>query len=288
MKSMTGYGYRETAADGLAVAVELKSYNNRFLEIYVNLPSFLSPLEPRLRDYVAGRCERGKVELSVRLKETAAALAVRVDAAAARAYFDALSGLAADLGLDEKPKLSQLIGLEGVLTADRSRDLERYWAALEPALADACAQFEAARRKEGEVTQADILSHIAVLEAAAAEVAGYVPGLEAGLKDTLRLRFAEVLGDRVDENRVLAETAVLLVKYSISEELTRLNAHLAAFRAETAANPAPGKKLDFLCQELNREINTIGSKSPMLEVGRAVIAMKDGLENIREQLRNVE
>jgi len=87
---------------------------------------------------------------------------------------------------------------------------------------------------------------------------------------------------------VLSETAVLLVKYSISEELARLHAHLAEFRAEVERNPAPGKKLDFLCQEINREINTIGSKSPIMDVSRAVVSMKDSLENVREQLRNVE
>jgi uncharacterized protein (TIGR00255 family) len=96
------------------------------------------------------------------------------------------------------------------------------------------------------------------------------------------------LGDGVDENRILTETAALLVKYSIAEEISRLSSHLAEFRAEAKRNGSPGKKLDFLCQEINREINTIGSKTSNLEVSRAVVAMKDALENIREQLRNVE
>ena len=96
------------------------------------------------------------------------------------------------------------------------------------------------------------------------------------------------MGDKIDENRILAETAVLMVKYSISEELSRLQAHLLEFQSEIERNPAPGKKLDFLSQEMGREINTIGSKTPNLEVSRAVVEMKNALENIREQLRNVE
>ncbi|MDR0878329.1 MAG: DUF1732 domain-containing protein, partial [Treponema sp.] len=111
---------------------------------------------------------------------------------------------------------------------------------------------------------------------------------ESSIKENLKSRFAEVLGNQIDENRILAETAILLMKYTISEELSRLASHLGEFRAETERNPSPGKKLDFLCQEINREINTIGSKTPILEVSRAVVDMKDALENVREQLRNVE
>jgi uncharacterized protein (TIGR00255 family) len=112
--------------------------------------------------------------------------------------------------------------------------------------------------------------------------------MEALIQENLRTRFAELLGDKIDENRILAETATLLMKYTVSEEISRLSSHLEEFRLETGRNPSPGKKLDFLCQEINREINTIGSKTPVLEVSRAVVAMKDALENIREQLRNVE
>ncbi|MHB9294256.1 hypothetical protein Holit_03382 [Hollandina sp. SP2] len=148
-----------------------------------------------------------------------------------------------------------------------------------------------------------------MLEASVKRVVFYVPALEASIQENLRNRFMELLktsglvfpdgrnntpsgftpadGTTLD-NRILAETAVLLMKYTISEELARLSAHLAEFRVEVERNPSPGKKLDFLCQEINREVNTIGSKAPLLEVSRAVIAMKDALENIREQLRNVE
>jgi len=288
MKSMTGYAYKEFRNESVSLALEIKGYNNRFLEIFINLPPFLSMLESQIRDYVGSRCERGKIELSLRLKELATDVSVSIDKNAAQAYYKAMLELAETLKIDEKPKLHTILGMEGVLQIDKIRDPQRYWAIIEPILKSAMDQFETERIREGKATEEDILGHIAALERSAAVVEQYTPTLEAQIKDNLRNRFAELLGDSIDENRILAETAVLLMKYTISEEIARLKAHLAEFKAEVERNPAPGKKLDFLCQEINREVNTIGSKSPILEVSRAVVAMKDALENVREQLRNVE
>ncbi|MFA6504513.1 MAG: YicC/YloC family endoribonuclease [Treponemataceae bacterium] len=285
---MTGYGHKEKSDDRLSVSVELKSYNNRFLDVFVNLPPFLSVLEPRVREFISERCLRGKIEVSIRAKELQGDVSIMVDESTAVAYYGAIKKIADRLGLEETPRLSSILSLEGVLQTDKTRDPERFWAAIEPLLAEAFTGFEGARVKEGKDTEADILGHIGKIEDALAVVAGHAPVLEATIKENIRTRFKEVLGDLVDENRVLAETAVLLMKYTISEELSRLKTHLGEFREETVRNPAPGKKLDFLCQEINREINTIGSKSPVLEVSRAVVEMKDALENVREQLRNVE
>jgi uncharacterized protein (TIGR00255 family) len=286
--SMTGYGYQERQDREFSLSVEIRSYNNRFLEISVFLPPYLSALEPAVREYIASRCRRGKVELSIRLKEHNTNISVSVNQAAVRAYGEAIGILTQTLGLDEKPGLGLLLGLEGVLETEKNRDDERYWTLIEPVLRDAAEQFDAARIREGKHTEADILSHIAILESSAELIRSHAPALESSIRENLRLRFSELLGEQIDENRILAETAVLLVKYTISEEISRLASHLAEFRAELARNPSPGKKLDFLCQEINREINTIGSKTPVLEVSRAVVVMKDALENVREQLRNVE
>jgi uncharacterized protein (TIGR00255 family) len=285
---MTGYGYRELQDRDLSLSVEIRSYNNRFLEISVFLPPYLSTLEPVVREYTASRCRRGKVELNIRLKEHNADISVSVNQAAVRAYGEALGVLARTLGIDEKPGLGTLLGLEGVLEIEKKRNDERYWALIEPVLKDAADQFDAGRIREGKHTEEDILSHIAALESSAELIRSHAPALESSIRENLKSRFFELLGDRIDENRILAETAVLLMKYTISEEISRLASHLGEFRAELARNPSPAKKLDFLCQEINREINTIGSKTPVLEVSRAVVAMKDALENVREQLRNVE
>ena len=288
MKSMTGYAYSESSEKNMTVSVEIKGYNNRFLDLSVFLPSWLSGLEPGIREYMASRFNRGKIEISVRIKERGANVSVTVNAAAARAYYKAFEELAGELGIPGKPDLALLIGLEGVLETDTKRENEKYWPVIETVLKDAADKFEAERNREGMHTQEDILSHIKALEDSMRIIEERAPELEVSIKENLKARFTEVLGDCIDENRILAETAVLLMKYTISEELSRLSGHLKEFHLEIEVNPVPGKKLDFLCQEINREINTVGSKTPNLEVSRAVVNMKNALENIREQLRNVE
>ncbi|MDR2103585.1 MAG: DUF1732 domain-containing protein, partial [Treponema sp.] len=245
---MTGYGYKERQDQKLSLSVEIRSYNNRFLEISVFLPPYLSALESAFRDYMASRCKRGKVELYIRLKERSTDISVSVNQGAARAYGEALGILAQTLGIDEKPNLGLFLGLEGVLEIEKKRDDGRYWALIEPVLQEAAEQFHAARIREGKHTEEDILSHIAILESSTELIRSHAPALETSIRENLRCRFTEILGNQIDENRILAETAVLLMKYTISEEISRLASHLEEFRAELTRNPSPGKKLDFLCQ----------------------------------------
>ena len=288
MKSMTGYAYKESSKEKTTVSVEIKGYNSRFLDLSIYLPSWLSSLEPWVREYLSSRFSRGKVEVGIRVKEENAPVSVSVNENAAMAYKKAIGGLAGTLGLNEEPGLAMILGLEGVLETETKRDFEKYRSFIEPVLVAAADQAEAERIREGRHTLDDILSHVVILEDSVKIISSYAPELEVSIKENLRVRFTELLGDRIDENRILAETAVLLMKYTISEELSRLSSHLSEFRLEAERNPSPGKKLDFLSQEINREINTIGSKTPVLEVSRAVVEMKNALENIREQLKNVE
>jgi len=245
-------------------------------------------LEQRARTIISGLCGRGKVEVSIRVRETNAPLNVSVNVNAANAYMQAISGLASGLGLEEKLSLSMLIGMEGVLEIEKNRDDERYWALIEPVLTEAAGVFQAERIREGKHTEEDILNSISLIESALQTVEAHLPALESSIKENIKTRFKEISGGEIDEHRILAETAILLMKYTVSEEISRLSSHLAEFRAETAKNDRPGKKLDFLCQEINREINTIGSKSAIIEVTNEVVRMKETLENIREQLRNIE
>jgi uncharacterized protein (TIGR00255 family) len=290
MTSMTGFACREWAGDDISVSVEIRGYNNRFLEIYVNTPPWLSYLEPKVRELIGGFCGRGKVEVSIRLREQNAPVNISVNANAALSYMEAVSSLARGLGLDEKLSLSTLIGMEGVLEVEKKRDNERYWKVIEPLLREAAGIFQAEREREGKHTREDILKSLSVIESALAVIGGHVAGLENSIKENITARFKELTestGGIIDENRILAETAILLMKYTVSEEISRLSAHLGEFRS-AADTDRPGRKLDFLCQEINREVNTIGSKSAILEVNRAVVEMKEALENIREQLRNIE
>ena len=296
MKSMTGYAFYEVYDEAYSLSVEIKGYNNRYLEISCYLPPLFSPLETRIRGLIAERFGRGKIELTARLKEHDSMPSISVNKAMLNAYARAFGEIAETIGSDEEPSLALFMGLEGVLEIEKNRDDELNWQRLEPVLAESMARFEAERVREGRHTEEDILGYIQTLEDATKTVASHAPALESAIRENIRTRFMELLedtggaglGKTIDENRILAETAVLLMKYTINEELSRLSSHIEEFRAEVGRNPSPGKKLDFLCQEINREINTIGSKTPILEVSHAVVEMKEALENIREQLRNVE
>ena len=288
MISMTGYAYSEKTDQDLSFSVEIKGYNNRYLDIYVNLPSWLSTLEMKIRNLAASVCGRGKIEIFIRLREHNAPVNISINKNAARAYYDAINVLAGDLAINEKPSLDMLLGLDGVLEVEKNSDGESYWQKIEPALKETIKAFCIEREREGKNTEQDILENIKKLESSLNIISSFTSAIESSIKGNIKSRFTELLGNQVDENRVLAETASLLLKYTIAEEITRLNSHLGEFRTETEKNPRPGKKLDFLCQEINREINTIGSKSTIIEVSSEVVRMKETLENIREQLRNVE
>jgi uncharacterized protein (TIGR00255 family) len=290
---MTGFAWREWAGEDISLAVEIKGYNNRFLELQVGLPPWISFMEPKVRELIGTVCGRGKVEITIRVKEINAPVSVSVNTNAARAYMNAFSGLAGDLGIEAPLSVTVLTGMEGVLEVEKKRDGTKYWDMIEPVLKEALSVFQAERIREGKHTEEDILNAIGAIESALQTVISHVADIENSIRENIISRFKEIAGESaigvtIDENRILAETAMLLMKYTISEEVSRLSSHLAEFRAETARNERPGKKLDFLCQEINREINTIGSKSAILEVSRAVVEMKESLENIREQLRNVE
>jgi uncharacterized protein (TIGR00255 family) len=288
MKSMTGYGWAEDVSEQRTISVEVKGFNNRFLDITVNMAPFLSPLESKIREFAAGICRRGSVEVSIRCREYGAPVSVTVNKEAAAAYYRAACGIAEELGLSEKPCLRDILDREGVLDVERNRDAEQVYGFLKPVLEKAFAAFDLERRREGVHTLRDISGHLQVMEKSLDVIESFSSALDEKLKENVKSRFFELLGDGVDENRVLAETAALLVKYTISEEISRLTAHLREFSVVKERGEAAGKKLDFICQEINREVNTIGSKAALLEVSREVVNMKDSLENIREQLRNVE
>ncbi|MDR2445853.1 MAG: YicC family protein [Treponema sp.] len=307
MKSMTGYAYKPlesangTAStdDGLSLSVEIKSYNSRFLEVFINVPPFLSGLEPKIREIAMETIHRGKVEITIRLKNNAS-LPVSINNEAAKAYLRAIAALSEDLRLYEDPPLSLLLRMDGVMETSQSRNDDFYWEKLEPIFRSAITLLNNERTREGENAKTHILSFMDALEKSLETIQRFAQEEDDALKERLRARFTthftEITGGypadaataAAVENRLFAEIAAMLVKLTVAEEISRLKSHFAEFREETKRNPHPGKKLDFLCQEINREINTIGAKACKLEVSREVVSMKDALENIREQLRNVE
>jgi len=288
MRSMTAYAAKDFSDENINVSLELKSYNNRFLDINIHLPAWLSILEADFRKYLSTRFLRGKIDLYIKVRKDDAVHNVSINSNAALSYNKAITELAKNLNIKEKPSLNLLLGLEGVLEVNTERDTEKYRALLNAMLKETSDKFEEERLREGNDTKENILFNLNVIEESLKKVSEYIPEMEKAIKENIKTRFEELLGDKIDEQRIFAETAMLLVKYSIAEEVSRLSFHLKEFAKEIDSNQSPGKKLDFLSQEMNREINTIGSKIPMQEVSLAVVEMKNALENIREQLRNVE
>ncbi len=288
MKSMTGYGFSEHKDEKMHLSVEVKSYNNRYLDLFINLPQHLSRLEPKMRELLSEKIERGRVEVYCKMREFEEDPQVYLDHNTAQRYTAVLKELKQVTGVRGMPRLSHLIRMEGVLKSDKEVDLEALGGTLLTLTTRSLEAFEQTRVREGQKTKQDIASQIEILRESVASIESYSGELEEKIMNNLKERFTQLLGEGVDESRVYAETAVLLVKYSISEELQRLHAHIESFRELLDSEDAVGKKLDFICQELNREINTIGSKSVILDINKAVIDSKDAIEKMREQLRNVE
>ena len=267
MKSMTAYGYGEFQNENYLMTMELKSYNNRF-------------------------AQRGHIDLSIKVKNIKSNVDVSVDTEAANAYMDAmisLSAIAREKGLDLKPSMGDILSQDGVLTSIRTDGIEAYKEGLDHCMALVMNQFDEAKDREGEITRKDLTSKVDSIANSLETVKKNVDTLEKMIRDNLTARIHEMLGDqKFDESRVLTEVAVMLNRYTINEEVVRLGAHIAEFRKLLQSNEPVGKRMDFLSQEMNREINTIGSKSQIVEVNFEVVNMKDSLENIKEQIRNIE
>lgn len=288
MTSMTGYAFKEVSLENATVSVEIKSVNSRFLDLAINLPPYLNALESYYKSKITSGILRGKVDVYIRVKETESDAQVVADTKAAAEYMTAIKKIAEACGYSSEIPLSLIISQPGVLTASKSYDVEKYKLMIDPVFAEAFEAFIADRKREGENMHADLCEKFLVLSKCADFFKEWQPKMEIAFKNQITARFNELLGDKVDENRIMTETAAMMVKYTINEEIVRLHSHLAAVKNELENNPAPGKRLDFLCQEINREINTIGSKNQFAEVGAMVVNAKDALENIREQSKNVE
>ena len=289
MTSMTGYAYEEKNFTDAIVSVEIKSVNSRFLDLTINLPPYLNQLESYFRAKITESVVRGKVDVYIRVKELESNPDITVDQGAVKAYAEAVKKVSAAAGIDNsQAALSFILSQPGVIVSNRSYDMDKYKALIEPVFDSVLQTFNADREREGANMKRDLQEKLEKLSKCAQFFTEWQPKMEAIFKEQITSKFRELLADKADENRIMTETAAMLVKYTINEEIVRLNSHISAMRDELENNPRPGKRLDFICQEMNREINTIGSKNQFAEVGAMVITAKDSLENIREQSKNVE
>lgn len=287
MISMTGYGYNEMNYENAVISVEIKSVNSRFLDLSINLPPYLNAIESFFRNEITKIISRGKVDVFIRVKELESDAQIVADTKIAQSYCDAIKQVANATGYDANNiPLSLILSQTGVLNTNKNYDVQDYQQKIEPVFQNAIEMFLTDAKREGENLKADLKQKLAKLEECADFFEQWQPKMEELFKQQILSRFNELLGEQVDQNRIMTEVAAMLVKYTINEEIVRLKSHIKAMKAEME-NPFPGKKLDFICQEMNREINTIGSKNQFAEVGAMVIEAKDSLENIREQSKNI-
>lgn len=291
MLSMTGYGKGEYVADGLELTCEIKTVNNRYLDVSVKSPRIFSGLEDAIRSAVRKKLTRGHADVFVSFKDKRERpTALSVDVALASSYVAAAQTLKeAFPDLTDDVTLSSVLRYPEVLKQEDAQGLdEETENALFSALEAALENLNAMRAVEGEKLKADMLSRIATLETLVDEVTTRAPFVAQEYKEKLTARVKEYLeGAAIDESRILTEVAVFTDKSNIDEELTRLRSHIDQFRS-ICEEGIVGRKLDFLVQELNREANTTCSKSNDVTITRAGLAMKNEIEKIREQVQNLE
>jgi len=291
LKSMTGFGTGRSRAGDEEVSVEVRAVNHKHLEVKVRLPRELSALEGAVVKAVRARCVRGAVDVAVRRSASTAGGAVpTVDAAMARAWREALRTVARAAELADTPTAAQIASQPGVVRMEEPvADLAVAEGALDRALAEALAALVAMREREGRALEADLSARLQRVATLAGEVAALAPRTVEAYRARIQERVAELLkGAPVDEGRLVQEVALFAERTDVAEEATRLEAHLEAFRGFLASSEPSGRRMDFLVQEMHREVNTTGSKSQSTEISTRIVEIKAELERIREQVQNVE
>jgi uncharacterized protein (TIGR00255 family) len=292
MKSMTGYGRGEAAQNGFKITVELSSVNRKQTEIAVNLPRDLEVLEAQIRDEINRRVSRGRVtvRLSVHASEGAAGR-MRLNPALAKAYAKELRGLAKSLRLPDDITLDMLARAPGVLQQDEQiHEAEELWPGTAQALKTALDTLLKMREREGAWLAKDLKTRITRMRAGVARVQRRAPQVSEHYRDQLlaRIKSAGIEAPALEDERLLKEVFYFADRSDISEELTRLQSHFQQFDDCVKSQEPVGRTLDFLSQEINREINTLGSKANDSLISREVVVLKTELEKFREQVQNVE
>lgn len=292
VRSMTGFGRGEAVGETDKVTVELRSINNRYLEVVTRLPKALIALEDPIKKQLNQWVFRGRVDVFVTLEEIAQKpKTLKTDEALAVAYYQSMQKIAGLCEISSEIKLDHLVQLPGLFTMEKPEDdLETIGALVQQALAEAATHLVDMRQLEGDRLAADLLQRKDTVQEQVRQIAERAPLVVKEYQEKLKNRIQELLEDTAafDEARFANEVAYFADRASITEELIRLDSHLAQLQALLSSNDVVGRKLDFLMQELNREINTIGSKANDLEINRLVIDVKSELEKIREQVQNIE
>jgi len=290
IRSMTGFGAGRAGRGGEEIDVEIRSVNHKYCEVKARLPRELSALEVEVVRAVKERLARGGVEVALRRASSRGALAPRVDLMLARDYARAFEEVRSTLGLAGGVSLADVLAAEGVVSLEeRATDLEAARGAVAEALAAALEQLTAMRAREGEALARDLEARLVLVEQAVARVEVLAPQSAEHYRVRLHERVQELARSFAPDPARLAQEVVLFAdRIDVAEEITRLRSHVAQTRDLMAGREPAGRKMEFLVQEMHREVNTIGSKSQAAEISGLVVQLKAEVERMREQVQNVE
>lgn len=292
MKSMTGYGRGSADGENFSVSVDLKTVNNRFLDVHLRLTGELASLEPQIKRQISSRLARGRVDVTVNFEKTSQT-GYELNGPLIAGYVNALREMQEEFGIAGEIDINVLARLPGALQPSRDGLSDEVVAGIERALAQALEELEAMRAQEGETLRAEMAGRLDKIET----LVPIIESAAAGLVDAYRLRLQKRIGELLDRSgqlveidpaRLAQEVAYLSDRSDVSEEMVRLRSHLSQFREALNSAGETGKMLDFLLQELNREANTTLSKSTDLSIKEAALGIKAEVEKIREQVQNVE
>lgn len=300
MKSMTGYGKAQSSVNGKTVAVEMKSVNHRFLEPSFKMPHIFNMFEDELKRKLKNSLFRGKIDIYISYRDESDAVAdIIPNKPVIAAYLGQLKNVCDEYGIPFNVTTDMILSLPDAFVKNTAEDGSENDSEIKEVLFDAfdkaLSNFIDARAKEGENLKEDLLSHLDKIERYMEVIKGRAPDIEALLRERLKEKLVNILGEittetciTVDENRLNTEVVYYVERACIDEELVRMASHIKAMRKEIADGVNVGKKMDFMVQEMNREINTIGSKSSDFDIASTVVAVKSEIEKIREQIQNVE
>lgn len=290
MRSMTGYGRTQLLREGREMTVEIKTVNHRFLDVSMRLPRSLGFAEDAARKQIAASMRRGHADVFVTYRNMREdARCVTCDTALASAYYRAMTDLAQATGSQTLPALEMYANLPGVLNVTESEeDREAVGQLLGDTLALALKEADEMRLREGEALKKDLSLHLELLEALRVRIAERAPGVVCDYQARLTQRIQELGVSEIDQSRLVQEVALFADRAAIDEETSRLDSHIRQAYHLMAGESECGSKLNFLVQEMNREVNTIGSKAMDADIAKMVVDAKSEIEKLREQIQNVE
>jgi uncharacterized protein (TIGR00255 family) len=288
VNSMTGYAALNFEFDEYTLHIEIRSLNNKFLEIRFKLPLHLEYLEEGLRRILKKQVKRGKVDVNVKVAAKGL-MELRVLKTIVLRYGRLLEEVKRESGVELAFSLSDLLSLRHVFNGfEDMSGIELDANRFETCFAQTIGRFQESRRAEGEMTKEEIQLHIGVIKEIIGKIESLSPAVVETYRNQLKERIQELIGSQIDETRLMMEVAVFANKADISEELSRVKSHVLKMEKTLESKAACGRELDFITQEINREINTLGAKVPDYEISECAVQLKAALEKIKEQVRNIE